>query len=482
MRSLRLVLNAIKKSDDSGVRAIKKHVNRENVNNHIVINVPDFFGKETIQLTLLIQACENFRLNSVKALLELGADPNQPGFSSDRGIHLYPAIAGGGYQEILKLLVKFGADLNKRPSDDISIWHRFFVTKEIIELVQPKSLDDIFYVFSTHDLKIKPEYFSGHPLISDIIKFNKIPASRISDFEENSLSSSHDSFFKHTSLTAALKERYGISSPRLTNLANKFLFLKNKTYLTLDGRFLDLADFAKKIYLDRETPNYSDFLDFLERSEPENFINYNEQSRDAIPKFLLSFSDAQIKKWIFSKKLITKYPASIKNTKYSKQTSQLYDAAEMFSNHPEKFLECFKTKSPGEIDTLKKVHDLLNEESENFDQEDFNLNQEKHFKNLELVKNLNLTPEYGIKVAETNHELVNWGTAMGHCVGNAGYAQEAVRGHCIIVAITYKNKPKYCVEISDKSIIQVQGKSNSKPPKIVMDQFKKEFKQVGLLD
>lgn len=102
------------------------------------------------------------------------------------------------------------------------------------------------------------------------------------------------------------------------------------------------------------------------------------------------------------------------------------------------------------------LHDYLNSEMKKQSQENFSLNQEDIYY-LDDQK----IDEYLIKVPKTNHDLIEVGSTLHHCVGNGSYSLEVLKKKIYIVTMYKDKKIQGCVAISRNNGVYRVNESRS---------------------
>jgi len=112
----------------------------------------------------------------------------------------------------------------------------------------------------------------------------------------------------------------------------------------------------------------------------------------------------------------------------------------------------------GKYKNVVLIHDFLNIEGQKQCQENYYLNQDE----IEHIDGLEFEEGLFIGVPLTNHELIEVGALLNHCVGNGTYSSKVLNKESNI--ITFKDKENYllgCVEFANGKVIQSKGYSNS---------------------
>lgn len=464
---------------------IKKEVLTSDVDSlHSIFSFRDPFDPESLvngdkkEVTLLSLAAFNGNLWAAKALIELGANS-----FGGKVSHFYPinvAMHMGKsnkdslevFMYLLKIKGNASFKINEMFLLDILIdSYPIETLGKIFPIYPPETLTQIHKVFEKNEkqynqiLKKKPNLFSPYPLINDIIeKENR----SVSFTNRAYLWKDHlESFFKEKSIKEALRNRYGISSERFTSLMSHRVFHRVDNIVKISIHPLLECDTLKSLFLEGPSANHSDFMDQLEKIPKSNVKAISEMSSPEAIRFLRTFTTAQLKTLLENKSTGT----------------HILDLFRMEEPFHERLLEARKRVSFSEINSFTKLHDWVTGEVNKYEQENFSLDQEYNFKSLKKLPLVKLPEKYGIIIAQDSHELISWGSKMGHCVGGGYYAKSVKKGDIMILGITFEGDPKWCVEIDENGhICQIQGASYSRPPDKVIRSFISELKKIQVLN
>ncbi len=273
------------------------------------------------------------------------------------------------------------------------------------------------------------------------------------------------SFFCHESLKKALKERFGVSSPNVTSFVQEKLFEIEEDKILLNLNYYLAVDVLAHCFLKQEKPNHNAFIKLLENHKVLSILaplyNYRLQIQSFLNK---NFTEDQ--------KVVLL------------EQSNLYDEPEdtlaMFFNHDDFFVKYLENKSFKDKDSFKKCHDLMSKEMAKLKSKNFVINQEKFFPKIANLKSVN--KEYGFVNPSSHHDLVEWGQTLGHCIGSRHYAEAASMGRTLLMGIEKAGEIKYTLEIKNKALVQIQGKSGTRPMNSLLTQIKERLEEQGLLE
>jgi len=228
-------------------------------------------------------------------------------------------------------------------------------------------------------------------------------------------------------------------------------------------------------FLEKEKPNFSDFVETFLNTSDENILLFGSHLYHShlitISKILsLYHVDFHIKDLL-----------CFKHEEFNR--TSIKDMVEMFKKHPKVLGEHLQSLDFQDKNSFNKIHDQFVIEIECMSQENFDLKQEVNFPSLAKIHDAELPSGYQIKVAQKNHDLISWGSLLGHCVGNGSYAEDILEKNCCIISLFKDNAVKYCVEIDpkNKTIEQIQGKSNTTPEPIALKEFQDVLKSKNII-
>lgn len=251
-------------------------------------------------------------------------------------------------------------------------------------------------------------------------------------------------------------------SPRVIKvLQNYYTALKEANLFSFLG--MEAVFELSLVFMKKDKENPSDLLDFLENKDCfHNFMLFCSNKSPAERRdFLSSFSQEQIKTLFSMKTPKNGYFLSETNN-YSIDWSYrclFSDSLNHFCLFPEKMKTALKEQDFNNINTFKKLHDFLTREGERLQHALFDLEQERKHP---ALTSLEPVMDYEVKVASTNHELMDWGRTLGNCIGGGYYSQKALKGDCILLGLKKEGNIAYTVEIVGGRIIQFEGPSRSR--------------------
>ena len=110
------------------------------------------------------------------------------------------------------------------------------------------------------------------------------------------------------------------------------------------------------------------------------------------------------------------------------------------------------------------------------------MDQTEFFPEAKQLLDLTFPDDYKIIIPTNNHQLIQWGVEMGHCVGGEDYQEDTANGDCLIVGLALGDKVKYAVEVRDNELVQVLGKSSCEPKPLVYSSLIKALEVLKLIE
>ncbi len=146
------------------------------------------------------------------------------------------------------------------------------------------------------------------------------------------------------------------------------------------------------------------------------------------------------------------------------EDSIVIDTASMFKENFKKLCRS-KRRSIKKCESFMEIHDFLGFESGLMNINEFSLNMGEKFPYLEKLDNRMLDCEHKAILPKTNRDLVLWGRALRHCIGNENFARDCAVGTRAILGLKGKSgRIKYVALIENDKIVEAKGFSNSEMP------------------
>lgn len=450
----------------------------------------------------------NLPVESLEFLLQEGVDAHKLNRQGKTPLHCVKTFKRDTNSRArIKVLKKYKVDLTLTDTDGKSILMHLveadLQSQEVLSLLKKTSLENVgrreIQAVLNRDRvsdKLMQAYIQRGALDEyKMLEYINPDFKNMSYWGVKSLISFTEEFndlLKESKLKDFLKNVFGVASSQLTNAFLEF----HKQTMTKEGvnySFIHAGMVLKRIFIDDGQNNSNDLLKYLSSSNVRISLDCLVRSRslEQAANFFKVFNSQQIKILLDSiDKLNIDKRHTYDNPRYGNSyynrgdLGLLTDAVEMFWKFPQELTQMIKEIKFSNLNTITKLHDFLAQESTKLQHLPFDLNQEEHHKSLKFVHEKEMEDLEGFKifVAQKNYDLINWGVILHNCVGGAGYAEKAKTGKSVLVGILQNDEVKYCVEIIDKKINQIEGKCRSKVPKPITEAFIKTMQKHHLLN
>lgn len=276
-----------------------------------------------------------------------------------------------------------------------------------------------------------------------------------------------ESFFQEHSLKDALIKHFKIASPKINDFINKELIHEENNNWIINLNYYLILDMLKAIFLEQEKPNYDGFLKTMSNNRAIAILAPYYNIREQIKSFLNdNFSESQKVSCLLNSQI----------------DCELIDVVNMYVVHSEHMKEALKKVSWVNKDNIKKCHDIFSAENSKIEQKNFSLKQETHYNISNLINEKMSNGEYFVS-PNNFHELIQWGTLLGHCIGSLHYSKKAANGDSLLLGVfNKKDQIKYTLEISQKKLIQIQGIAGTKPDNRLMSNILSLLIKYGLIE
>lgn len=363
------------------------------------------------------------------------------------------------------------------PSDNVPTSITYFVAplvnddlkSELLKSTPPQGFSDLRLLTESEWKMCWPHHKEMFPLLNDIEKFEGKQITFKYQVESNrsELFSVLNEMVKEQKLSVALKKVFNCDSKQMLKKFEPNFFIRKKTVVELNFQLLAQSLWIEKVF--NPEVNASDFLSALDYDlNPVKKTIFSSVLSRSFAQILTQFNDQQKREVLNNLNLPSYKDLDIALEDYNRYTTY----------YNKLLLETeFK-----EINRLEKIINLILDHEEMASVPLSNLYQENHYPAISEVCKLSLPKNYSVIVAKTNHELITWGIDMGHCIGGEDYQEDAEAGDCLLIALALNGVPKYAVEIRDGELVQIQGKSSSRPDHLVQISLLKALEVYGLIN
>lgn len=341
------------------------------------------------------------------------------------------------------------------------------IANELIKELPPKNFLDLRFL-KQEQLNLALSLYSAQfPLIHNIMTYeNKKFIWPTVDQSRNTYVEEINQLVTDPKLLDGLTNVFGFSSKNFVKNFEPTFFKRSSSDFTLDLPYLKKVNFLKNVFLPN---NHNDFLHFLNAnlSKIENAYLSIEQ-RNNLEKLLNLFNDEQ--------------KHTLLSNLVRQNIEELPDALETFGNSETYFKKFFKENDFKKFDRFSKIIATIFEEEEMAACPLQEMDQTEFFPEAKQLLDLTFPDDYKIIIPTNNHQLIQWGVEMGHCVGGEDYQEDTANGDCLIVGLALGDKVKYAVEVRDNELVQVLGKSKCEPKPLVYSSLIKALEVLRLIE
>lgn len=275
-----------------------------------------------------------------------------------------------------------------------------------------------------------------------------------------------EQFFKTKGLPESLQKHFGIKSPLFVKQVYATLIKETEKNIIVNTNYYLIFDVLSKLFLDQQKPNYSLFLQAIQKREimAQAIIMFDQRIRVA-GFFRENFTDTQIFELLCC-------PLNL---------IALTDTFAMFFQNDIYFKEHLSKISFNQKNTIQKIHDIFSREMKKIQSQDFLLNQELQTPILIDLQSELIDSNIKFVCPNNYHSLIEWGQDLGHCIGSKDYSIKALTGKSILLGVFINNELKYTLEIGNQTLIQIQGKSGTRPDDLLLDKIKNRLRKYRLI-
>lgn len=251
-----------------------------------------------------------------------------------------------------------------------------------------------------------------------------------------------------------LKAKYQWCSKQFVRLVYEKVYDTKAQIVNLD--ILNYVDYGYKLFIkDKVKPNHGLLFNLLNSNDAlQNFNQMQEATRGRNINLAGMFG-------FFNDEQVYRLASGGGHDRYLMQ-----DLVLMVSDcQKREFFEFIQETPFNQINDFKKFHDELNRFKNKYRHPNFKLKQDVTFPGLKEIDGKMILEKFQVKVAEDQHQLLDWGNQLSHCIGTASYGRDAKAGRCILLGFFDGNEIVYTAEISTKGEIrQFRGKCNKEGP------------------
>lgn len=447
------------------------------------------------------RSTKHMPVECLEFILEANVDPNQLNNKGKSPLHCVASfVADKSSGKKVGIMVKKGADLSLETTEGVSVrTHLLEAGLQSAEMIRflKKTKNDI----SVNELQILAKrYNQSDKLVQAYVQKGALDQLKMLEYiypqfkacgSPNQLRRLMEfqpeigELLKEDKLKTFLEKAIGSSSSSLTNSFLNYYKERNDKKLPCSYDFLEVAVVAKELFSENGKINHDYMAKILSQFKIVTGLAHiiNSCNIQRTVEFFNLFSLPQkyallesINEMIEDNEVKNEsgYGYSYYSRPYIRKGHLMNDGILLYWKYPQELKEILSNLKFTNINTLTKLHDVISKESTKIKQKPYNLEQEKHNEKLIEVNNQSLVKfeDYKIIVPQTNHELAVWGGILGNCVGGGTYAEYAKMGDSIILGIKLNDELKYCMQIRNKNIVQIEGKSRSYPNEALLKSIK----------
>lgn len=413
---------------------------------------------------------DDYRFGQIKKAIDSGdfdcaaslVDPNfslnKEGFIVDNGVVFYkddpiPTVLGNRFVELkqdsfeFRSIFNFWFNMKTRVDDDVAadiigeLVHKdaYAVTEDGFYLLyRNKEVDQTSSVLNK---KKQQEVFHFY-------NYANCPANYYSLFQQKK------------SLTTVLEEVFGFCSKKLRNIAVQQMFRDVDNFFNY--KFLFYGETFKDVLA---TDNI--FFAIENKLLDTNIGDINEYQDLKI--FLKDY--AVEKSGVYSQKKIINFLESATDKNKLMEIGPYYTAV--------KHQFDIDIQSMNFVNNCDTIHAYLEREYKRIQNPLFMLNNDPEIECLDEVEFDN----FRIMIPKTNHDLIDWGNRMKHCVGNGSYANGVKKKEIQILSVNDKvtNEMMYTIDIRRKNLQQLLGRNNRQAPDIDRNSIVRFLREKNLI-
>lgn len=284
-------------------------------------------------------------------------------------------------------------------------------------------------------------------------------------------------FFKEQYVAESIKSVFGINSKKVKEIFNDTMTYRKQ--FVIDGNKIAKMKLMAEIFLRSNMlkPNINDCIAMMERVNGNELLN--NKGFDEIMELESNFNFIFVS---FMSNFIDEQKMVLIEESVDKNDYIFMDTMMIYKKYNMELDLILKQRKWNEKNSWLKIHDLFVQESKKFMVKNFILKQEDKFSNAKFIHGQKLSNGMHFAVAKDQRELFAWGDILDHCVGTAGYGERALNGDCLIIGVMRGFDPVYTIEIRDMRVIQIQGKSNTKPEQNIYREIESKLRQFGLIN
>ena len=390
-------------------------------------------------------------LDSVRSLVDPNFSLNKDGFIINNGVVYYqsdaiPTVLGNRFMQLTQDSFEFRSIFNfwynmKARVDDAAAGN---IIRELISKDAYAVTEDGFYLmYKNKEIDQTKSVLNkrNQHEVFHFYNYATCPAKYYAMFDNKN------------SFTTILEQVFGFCTKKLRNIAINQMFSNEDNFFKYNLFFYGEA--------------FKDILatDNILYAIEKNLLNVSLGDIDNYQDLNTFLKDYAIEKGgSYSQKKILNFLESVTDKNKLTEIGRYYVQVKYHFN--------IRIQDMNFVNNCDTIHEHLERENGRIQNPVFFLNNDPEIEMLNDVEFEN----FRIMIPKTNHDLIEWGSIMHHCVG--GYGDLVKKKECQIIAIVDKttNEMLYTADIQRKTLRQLRGKHNraasSHDDQVITDFFK----------
>lgn len=401
-------------------------------------------------------AIANDNLEMVSSLIDPNYNLNKEGFIVMNGIVFYqnnpiPTVLGNRFIELhqdsfeFRSIFNFWHNMKARVDNDTAA----SIIGELVSKNAYAVTEDGFYLLYNNSETDQSKSVLNKRNQDEVFHFYNYaacPAKYFAYFESKK------------SLSTILEEVFGFATKKLRGLAMQRVFRTSENFV--NHKFFFYGEAFKDVLAN----------DNLFYAIENNLLDTNLGDVDnyqGLNKFLKDY--ASEKNGGYSQKKIINFLESAADKNKLVEIGTYYDLIKANIE--------IDIQSMNFVNDCETIHEFLKREHGRIKNPNFPLNNDGEIEALDNVE----FDGFKIVVPKTNHDLIDWGIKMNHCVGTYGNTVKRKERQILGIADKRTDEMLYTADISRKNLAQLRGERNAAAPSDVHERFTAFLRDKGLI-
>lgn len=351
---------------------------------------------------------------------------------------LFYAIQNKYSSEIIDFIIK------KTNFNELKRWDSIFVSNQI-------HLSESF-----NEKLVEIGILHFYPLLKDL---------HVNDINKTNLGIpiEYKNIFKMQTLDRAINETLGMCSKKIYRTVLNNILIDHGEYQILNYNIFGLLKILNKIFVvNQEKINIDficDIIDNFKIKEINDFIFDDGNSWKSINIFL-SEDDLNTLYSIFSKFSHRQFKFIIENSVI--ENFLLAELNVLLMIRERSIVNYLDSVGFTEKNSFDKIYYMIKAITSKKEQPIFNLNQ-CSFLDYNIVHLFPIKDGcFSIVIADTNHQLIDWGILAHNCIGDGEYAVRAKNGESLLLGAYFLDELIGTIEVKNQKALQIKGYCLSK--------------------